>query len=96
MRNGNVLRDTRKLFRLEKKKYIKDEVLIDIRTLFESKEDHYKTLRTGNAFSSNYTEYVVAITLNMKVMEIIDGDKILSIKEYLDCMFLSCHVRVRE
>ena len=55
----------RNLFRLEKDKDIKHRVLRDIRTLHEpDKENYYKPIRTGNAFSSNYIE------LNMKVMEI--------------------------
>ena len=44
----------------------------DIRNLYEPKEDYYKPIRTGNAFSSNYIEYEN------------HGDKILSINEYLD------------
>ena len=40
------------------KKDIKDKVLRDVRTLFESdEEDYYKPIRTGNAFSNNYIEY---------------------------------------
>ena len=41
--------------------------------MYESdKEDYYKPIRTGNAFSNNYIEYES------------NGDKILSTKEYLD------------
>ena len=43
--------------------------------MYESdKEDHYKTLRTGNAFISNYIEYESNG----------DKDKTLSIEDYLD------------
>ena len=46
----------RNLFKLENKKHngIKDRVLRDIETLFESdNEDYYEPIRTGNAFVSN-------------------------------------------
>ena len=44
--------------RLENDKGIKDRVLRDIKTLYESdKEDYYKPVRTGVVFSSNYIEY---------------------------------------
>ena len=65
----------RNLFRLEKDKNIKVRVIRDIRTLYESdKEDYYKPIGTGHAFSSSYIEYES------------NGDKYktLSIKEYLD------------
>ena len=46
------------LYGLKNKKGINDKVLRDIRTLYESdKEDDYKPIRIGNAFSSNYIEY---------------------------------------
>ena len=52
-----------------------DRILRDIRPLYESdEEDHYKLIRTGNAFSSNYIEYESNG----------DKDKTLSIKEHLD------------
>ena len=46
------------LYGLKNKKGINDKVLRDMRTLHESdKEDDYKPIRIGNAFSSNYIEY---------------------------------------
>ena len=49
-------------------------MLRDIRTLLESDEDdYYKTIKTGNTFSSNYTEYESNG----------DKNKSLSVKEYL-------------
>ena len=47
----------RNLYRLEKKKGINDEVLRDKIILYEPKEDYYKPIRTGNAFSSSYIKY---------------------------------------
>ena len=71
----NHLGDMKNLNRSEKNKGIKDRVLRDIRTLFESdKEDYYKPIRNGNAFSSNYIEY----ESNR------NNDKILLIDDYLD------------
>ena len=73
----NIIKDIRNLFRLEKKKDkdIKDKVLRDIKTLFESgEEDYYKLIRIRNAFSSNYVEYESNV----------DKDKTLSIKDYAD------------
>ena len=63
------------LYGLKNKKGINDKVLRDIRTLYESdKEDDYKPIRIGNAFSSNYIEYESNG----------DKDKILFIDDYLD------------
>ena len=57
------------------KKDIKDKVLRDVRTLFESdEEDYYKPIRTGNAFSNNYIEYESKR----------DKDKMLLIEGYLN------------
>ena len=55
----NIIKDIRNPFRLTKKdKGVKEKVLSDIRTLFESdEEDCYKPIRTGNALSGNYIEY---------------------------------------
>ena len=36
---------------------IKDRVIRDIRNLFEHEEEHYKLVRIGNFWSSNYIEY---------------------------------------
>ena len=81
--NYKMLKSIRNLFRIEKGKGINDKslkdindkILRDIRTLYESdKEDYYKPIRIGNAFSSNCTENESNG----------DKDKILSIKEYLD------------
>ena len=63
------------LYGLKNKKGINDKVLRDIRTLYESdKEDDYKPIRIGNAFSSNY----------IKFESNGDKDKILFIDDYLD------------
>ena len=59
---------------MEKKTYINDKELKGIITLYQSKEDYYKPLRTGNAFSSNYIEYESNG----------DKDKTLSIEDYHD------------
>ena len=73
--NNKSLGDIRNLFRLGKDKDIKERVLRDIRTPHKpDKENYYKPIRTGNAFSSNYIEYESNG----------DKDKTLSIKEYLD------------
>ena len=66
--------DKRNLLKEEKKENaIKDRVLREIRTLFESDEkDYYKPIRTGNAFSNNYVEYESNA----------DKDKMISIEEY--------------
>ena len=71
----NIIMNIRNLFKKEKKdKGIKDKVLRDIRTLFESDEDeYYRPTRTGNAFSGSYVEYESNG----------DKDKTLLIKEYL-------------
>ena len=54
---------------------IKDEVLKDIRRLFESDEDHYcKPIRTSNDFSSNFIKHESNS----------DKNKSLSLKEYLN------------
>ena len=55
----NIIKDIRNPFRLTKKdKGVKEKVLSDIRTLFESdEENYYKPIRSGNAFSGNYIEY---------------------------------------
>ena len=43
---------------IKKANYDVDKTLRNIGTLFESvKEDYYKPIRTGNAFSSNYSQY---------------------------------------
>ena len=72
--NDKVLKDIRSLYGLKIKKGIYDKVLKDITTLYKSdKEDCYKQITIGNAFSSNYIEYES------------NGDKDkTSIKEYLD------------
>ena len=46
----NIIRNTRNLFKLKKKKKaIKDKIFRDIKTLFEQqKEDYYKPVRVGN------------------------------------------------
>ena len=75
--DDNIIKEIRNLFQLKKKKdsNIKDKVIRDKRTLFDSdEEDYYEPVRTDNAFSSNYIEYKS------------NGDKhkTLSIEEYLD------------
>ena len=65
------------LFRLNNNKDngIKNKMIRDMRTLFESDEEYYyEPVRTGNAFSGNNTEY--------ESNE--DKDKTLSKEEYLD------------
>ena len=58
----------------KKNKKIKDRKIIDIRNLFEHKqEDHYKPVSVGKFWSSKYIEYKSK------------GDrKTLSVKEYLN------------
>ena len=56
----DIIKDIMNLFRLKKKKDsdIKDNVIIDIRTWFESdEENYYEPLRIGNSFSSNFSKY---------------------------------------
>ena len=54
----------------------RDEKIEEVKknNLFKLKEDHYKPIRIGNAFSSNYSEY----------KNNGDKDKTLSIKNFLD------------
>ena len=60
---------------IKNKKGPNNKVLIDIRTLYQSyKEDYYKPVRIGNAFSSNYIEYESNG----------DKDKTLFTDDYLD------------
>ena len=60
---------------IRKENFNSDKILRDMRTLYESnKEECYKPIRIGNAFSKIYIEYESNG----------DKDKILSIKEYLD------------
>ena len=68
----NIIKDIRNLFKSKgKDNPIKDKVLRDIRTLFESDEDdYYKPIRSGNAFSSNYSEYkVMLIRINLCLLQ---------------------------
>ena len=53
------LRDIRYLYETKeiKDNGIKDEVLSDIRTLFEPEEDYYKPVKIGNAFGKNVFAY---------------------------------------
>lgn len=48
-----------KSFQVRKKNnVIKEKIIRDIRTLFQSKdEDYYEQVRIGRPFSSNYIEY---------------------------------------
>ena len=74
---NNIITKIMYLFRLKKKKDkgIKDKIIGDIRTLFESdKEDYYEPVRIGNAFRSN----------NIKYESNGDKDKTLPIEEYLN------------
>ena len=72
------MKDIRSLYGF-KKKGMNDKALRDIRTLYESdKEDYYRLIRTGNAFSSNYIEYESNG----------DKDKTLFIDDYLDIIRL--------
>ena len=59
---------------IKRKNYDADKILRDIRTVFESEEIYYETIRICNAFSSNYIEY----ESNR------DKEKTLSIEDYLD------------
>ena len=55
----NKIKGTRNIFRFKIDVCIKEKIIRDIRTLFESdEEDYYKPVRTGNAFSR--------ITLNIQ------------------------------
>ena len=62
------------LDRDEKVEEIKKILYDSTKTFFKPKEDNYKPVRIGNAFSSNYIEYKSNG----------DKDKTLSIKDYLD------------
>ena len=56
--NDKALKDIRSLYRLKNKQGINNKILRDIRSWYESyKEDYYKPIRIGNAFSSNYIKY---------------------------------------
>ena len=68
----NIIKNIRNLFRLdEETKGIKDEILRDIKNLFD---EYYKPVRVNNFWSNNYIEYKS------------NGDRynILSVEEYLD------------
>ena len=54
-----ILRDTTSAFRLEKKKVIKDIILINIINLLENEEEKncYKQVRVSNFWSNSYIEY---------------------------------------
>ena len=62
------------LYRDEKMKKVKKKIYDSKNNFFKPKEDNYKPVRTGNAFSNNYIEYKSNG----------DKDKTLSIKDYLD------------
>ena len=73
----NGIKDIRNLFRLKREKdnCIKDKIIRDTRTLFESEEeDYYQRVRISNVFNNNYIEYESNG----------DKDKTPSIDEYLD------------
>ena len=57
--NDVAIKGIRNLFRLKKQnKAIKYRILRNIRNIFEhEQEDHYKSVRGGNFWSSNYIEY---------------------------------------
>ena len=60
---------------IRRENYKADKKLRGIENLFNpDKEDYYKPIRTGNAFSSNYIEHESTG----------DKDKTSSMKEYLD------------
>ena len=67
-------RTRNKLFKLKRKKIGKSFYKPARNNLFEPEKDYYKSVKIGNAFSSNYIEYE-----NNG-----DKDKTLSIKHYLD------------
>ena len=73
---GNIIiKDIRNLFRKKKKDNdIKYRIIRDLRTLFETEEDHYEPVAISNAFDDNFFEYES------------NGDKgkTLSIEEYLN------------
>ena len=51
------VKKTKAIRDIRKGHFNNDKILRDIRTLHESdKEDHYKPIRIGKAFSSNYIE----------------------------------------
>ena len=73
----NGIKDIRNLFRLKREKdnCIKDKIIRDTRTLFESEEeDYYQRVRISNVFNNNIIEYESSG----------DKDKTPSIDEYLD------------
>ena len=54
----NIIKYVKNLFRLKQNKAIKYRILRNIRNIFEhEQEDHYKSVRGGNFWSSNYIEY---------------------------------------
>ena len=73
--NDKPIKDIRYIFRPKNGDIgIKDEVLSDIRTLFEPEEDYYKPVKIVNAFDYNFIVYE-----NNE-----DKEKTLSIEEYLN------------
>ena len=59
---------------IRKENFNRDKILRDIRTLYESEEDYYESVRTSTAFNNNFVEYEGNG----------DKDNILSVKGYLD------------
>ena len=59
LEKGNIIKDIRNLFRVEKKtKAIKDGILRYIKDLFEHEKEeiYYKPVRLSNFLNSNYIE----------------------------------------
>ena len=59
---------------IRKENYDSDEILRDLRALYESEEDYYEPIRINSAFNDNH----------IKCQSNGDKEKTLSIKEYLN------------
>ena len=72
----NTIKSIRNRFKLKKEnEAIKDRIIRDIRTLFETEEkNYYKPIRVGNFRNNNQIKYECSG----------DRNKNLSVKEYLD------------
>ena len=57
---SNIRKENRDEDKINKKdKAIKDKVLRDIRVFDSDEDDYYESIKTNNAFNSNYIEYEV-------------------------------------
>ena len=69
----NIMKNARNLF---KPKKVEGITIRDFKNLFEQEEDYYKAVKVVNFCSNNYIEY----------QSNGDGNKTLSVKEYLNEM----------